>query len=248
MRRALVALVVVVGLWQAAILLMAPPAYILPAPLAVLRALIDEHAVLLDHAATTGLELALGIALGLAGGGSIGLAIAASARARTILLPMLVASQAVPIFALAPILVLWLGYGITSKVVAAALIIGFPVAASLIDGLGRTEPGWSDLLRVMGAHPIRAFWFVRLPAALPSLGTGLRLAAATAPIGVVIGEWVGASSGLGFLMLQANARLRVDLMYAALLVLAGLAIALYLAADRLARLLAPWASPPSNGS
>jgi putative hydroxymethylpyrimidine transport system permease protein len=149
--------------------------------------------------------------------------------------PALVFSQAVPVFALAPILMLWLGYGLWSKVAVAVLIIYFPVASTFLDGLLRTPQGYLDLAHCMGATPRRTMWRVRIPAALPALASGLRLAAVYAPIGAVIGEWVGASRGLGYLMLFANGRARIDLMFAALLVLAVLTILLHAAVDAAAR-------------
>ena len=149
------------------------------------------------------------------------------------LLPILVLGQTIPVFALAPLLVLWFGYGLASKVVMAILIIYFPVTAALFDGLRRTEPGWLDLARTMGATRWRTLYHLRLPAALPAFGSGLRIATAVAPIGAVVGEWVGSSAGLGYLMLHANARLQIDLMFAALIVLMAIALALYVAVDRL---------------
>ena len=130
-------------------------------------------------------------------------------------MPLLVVSQALPVFALAPLLVLWLGYGMASKVAMAVLIIFFPVTAAFLDGLRRTEPGWLELARTMDARPLAILAQIRVPAALPALASGLRVAAAVAPIGAVIGEWVGSSAGLGYLMLHANARMQVDLMFAA---------------------------------
>src|SRR5690606_30394795 len=147
------------------------------------------------------------------------------------LMPMLVVSQALPVFALAPLLVLWLGYGLTSKVAMAVLIIYFPVTAAFLDGLRRTEPGWLELARTMDASPAAILRHIRIPAALPALASGLRVAAAVAPIGAIVGEWVGSSAGLGYLMLHANARMQVDLMFAALLVLAVMALLLWFAAD-----------------
>ena len=139
-------------------------------------------------------------------------------------MPLLVVSQALPVFALAPLLVLWLGYGMASKVAMAVLIIYFPVTAAFFDGLRRTEPGWLELARTMNATRWASCGTSGCPAALPALASGLRVAAAVAPIGAVVGEWVGSSAGLGYLMLHANARMQVDLMFAALLVLAGMAL------------------------
>jgi putative hydroxymethylpyrimidine transport system permease protein len=145
---------------------------------------------------------------------------------------VLVASQALPVFALAPLLTLWLGYGLASKVAMATLIIYFPVTAAFYDGLRRVDPGWLDMARVMGAGPGAVLRLVRLPAALPAFGSGLRVATAVAPIGAVVGEWVGSSAGLGYLMLHANGRMQTDLMFAALLVLAVMAVGLYALVDR----------------
>jgi len=161
---------------------------------------------------------------------------------------VLVVSQAIPVFAIAPLLVLWLGYGLGSKIAMATLIIYFPVTAAFFDGLRRTEPGWLDLAQVMGGTRWSVLWRVRVPAALPALASGLRVAAAVAPIGAIVGEWVGASAGLGYLMLHANARMQVDVMFAALFVLALLAVTLYALIDGVLRRLLPWQpdAPPSE--
>ena len=156
------------------------------------------------------------------------------------LLPVLIVSQAIPVFALAPILMLWFGYGMASKVVMAALIIFFPVTSACYDGLRRTPNEWIELANTMEASKLQMLWQIRLPAAMPSLASGLRVAAATAPIGAVIGEWVGSSRGLGYLMLHANARMQVDTVFAALIVLACLSLFLYFGVDYLLRRLIYW--------
>jgi putative hydroxymethylpyrimidine transport system permease protein len=157
------------------------------------------------------------------------------------LMPLLLLSQAIPVFALAPLLVLWFGFGMASKVVMAVLVIFFPVTAAFSDGLRRTDRGWLDLARTMDASPLAILRHVRLPAALPAFGSGLRVATAIAPIGAVVGEWVGASSGLGYVMLNANARIETDLMFAALFVLAMMAMVLWLIVDRGLRRALHWA-------
>ena len=230
------------GLWQGLVWLTAVPPYILPGPPAVALALWARAPLLLDHAAVTLAEIVLGILIGTGIGTLSAVALAASRRARRWLLPLLIVSQALPVFALAPLLVLWLGYGMASKVAMAVLIIYFPVTAAFYDGLKRADPGWLDLAEVMGASKAAALWQIRVPAALPALASGLRVAAGVAPIGAVVGEWVGASKGLGYLMLHANARMQVDLMFAALLTLCALALALWFALDALLRRLTPWQS------
>ena len=239
--------VLTVGLaWQGLVMLTGVAPFILPGPLAVIGALSGSFGLLLTHAGTTLAEILLGLALGTVLGAISALVLAHFRPARRWLLPLLVASQAVPVFALAPVLVLWLGFGMASKVAMAVLIIFFPVTAAFYDGLIRTDTGWLQLARFMGASPWRTLLHLRVPAALPACASGLRVATAVAPIGAVVGEWVGASAGLGYLMLHANARMQVDLMFAALLVLAVMALALYFAVDRLLRLATPWQSESAN--
>ena len=241
--RAAALLVGLIAAWQALVSAAALPPWILPGPGRVATALVDRAGFLALHAGVTLAEIVLGLALGAALGAAVALALAASRALRGWLLPLVVASQAVPVFALAPLLVLWLGYGLASKVAMAALIVFFPVAAAGWDGLARTPPEFVKLARVTGLSPVAILWRVRLPAALPAFAAGLRIAAAIAPIGAVIGEWVGASAGLGFVMTQANARMQIDLMFAALIVLACMAVVLHAAVDRLLVRLLPWAPP-----
>ena len=238
--RPLAILAGLLAIWQAVQWASQAPAYLLPGPLAVGEVLLTRWPQLLDHAWVTFAEILLGLALGLMLGAASALAIASFRPMRRWLLPVLVVSQAIPVFALAPILVVWLGYGMASKVVMATLIIYFPVTSAFFDGLRRTEPGWLDLARTMGGTRARVLWHLRVPAALPALGSGLRVATAVAPIGAVVGEWVGSSAGLGYLMLQANARMQVDVMFAALFVLAVFAVGLYFTVDRLVRRAVPW--------
>ncbi len=240
--RGLATLTGVLLVWWMIVVIGELPPYILPDPLAVGVSLWRNAGSLLGHAGVTALEILVGMLLGTLLGSGTALALGYSRRARRWLLPMLIASQAIPVFAIAPLLVLWLGYGMGSKIAMTLLIIYFPVTANFYDGLRHVPPGWLDLARVMA--PKSGRWAVlrhiALPAALPALGSGLRVAAAVAPIGAVLGEWVGASAGLGYLMLHANSRMQVDLMFAALVVLATLAVGLYFAVDAALKRLLPW--------
>ena len=238
--RALVVLGGLVLVWQAVVVLTGAKPWMLPGPATVAQAWIANGGLILSHAALTAAEILMGLAAGAVLGSASALSMAYFRPARRWLMPVLVISQAVPVFALAPLLVLWLGYGIASKVVMATLIIYFPVTAAFHDGLRRTEPGWVDLARTMNATRWAILKHVRVPAALPALASGLRVAAAVAPIGAVVGEWVGSSAGLGFLMLHANARMQVDVMFAALLTLAVLAVALFFTMDAELRRALPW--------
>jgi putative hydroxymethylpyrimidine transport system permease protein len=228
-------------LWQGLVWATGVPPFLLPAPWSVAQTLLRSAPLLADHARITFVEILLGLAGGVLIGAGSALAMALLPPLQPWLLPLLVLGQTIPVFALAPLLVLWFGYGLASKVAMAILIIYFPVTAALFDGLRRTDPGWLDLARTMGATRLRVLFRLRLPAALPAFGSGLRIATAVAPIGAVVGEWVGSSAGLGYLMLHANARLQVDLMFAALIVLMAMALGLYLVVDRLLVRLMPWA-------
>lgn len=218
--------------WQTIVLLTHVPPYILPGPLNVAKAGLTHAGPLFDHAMTTLLEIVAGLLLGTLLGTLSALSMIASFSLKRWLLPVLVISQAIPVFALAPLLVLWFGYGMSSKIAMAVLIIFFPVTAAFYDGLRSTEPEWLELARVMNAKPLAIIRQIRIPSALPAFASGLRVATAVAPIGAVVGEWVGSSRGLGFYMLHANARMQIDIMFAALVVLGVLSLAIYFSVDR----------------
>lgn len=229
-----------IAIWQIIVWLTAAKPWMLPGPADVAVAWVAHSGMILKHAALTATEILLGLMVGTVLGCGSALTMAYFRPARRWLMPVLVVSQAIPVFALAPLLVLWLGYGVVSKVAMAMLIIFFPVTAAFHDGLRRTEPGWLDLARSMNASRWAMLRHVRIPAALPALASGLRVAAAVAPIGAVVGEWVGSSAGLGFLMLHANARMQVDVMFAALVTLAVLAVTLFYLVDYGLRRALPW--------
>ena len=231
------ALGAVIIVWQAIVSLTGLPGYILPAPMRVLNTLWNSRALISEHALVTLLEVVIGLAIGAGLGVITAIQLAMSPSARLFLRPILVFSQALPVFALAPILTLWLGYGLGSKIAMAVLIIFFPVTSAFFDGLMNTPRGYLDLAQTMGASTRHIMLKIRIPAALPSLASGMKLAAVYAPIGATIGEWVGSSQGLGYLMLLANGRVKTDLMFAAMLTLGVMSVTLYalisMALDRL---------------
>ena len=235
MTRALLIVLTLLLLWDLLIRLTTLPPFILPSPWQVAQALFNNAGLIGRHSLTTLGEVIPGLLVGSFLGMATALHLTYAPSTRAILRPVLVFSQAIPVFALAPLFTLWLGYGITSKIAIAVLIIYFPVTSAFLDGLLNTPQGYLDQAGVMGAGRLTILLRVRLPAALPSLGSGLRLAAVYAPIGAVIGEWVGASSGLGYLMLLANGRVKIDLMFASLIVLALLSVCLHTLVDRFAR-------------
>jgi len=227
-------------LWQLLVSLTGVPPYILPGPAPVARALVSHLPLLAGHLGTTLAEILLGLGLGTLLGVTAALAMIVSPLLKRWMLPVLVVSQAIPVFALAPILVLWMGYGLASKVGMAVLIIFFPVASSFYSGMRRTNPDLLELARIMDARPLKVLTAIVIPSALPAFASGLRVATAVAPIGAVVGEWVGSSRGLGFYMLHANARMQIDVMFAALTLLAVASLALYFLVDRLLDRLVYW--------
>lgn len=224
---------IIIGLWQGLVVLADLPAFILPSPMRVGQALWANAELIAGHAMVTLTEVLIGLGLGAVLGAATAIGLALSPLARLVVRPMMVLSQALPVFALAPVLTLWLGYGLGPKVIMALLIIYFPVTSAFFDGLMQTPRGMLDLGRVMQGRRWQIMRHIRIPAAIPGLASGLRLAAVYAPIGAIIGEWVGASQGLGYLMLLANGRAKIDLMFAALLVLAVMTLLLHLGVDRL---------------
>ena len=227
--------IILLCLWQLIDVLGNFPHYIFPSPQSVWYQLVSHSELLWQHTQTTLIEIGLGLLLGFLFGLSSALLLSFSPKTSSLLLPVLVISQAIPVFAIAPILVLWLGYGMPSKIVMAILIIYFPVTAACYDGLRNTPQAWLDLAKTFKPSPLRLLLKVRLPAALPAFASGFRIAVSVAPIGAVIGEWVGSSEGLGYLMIHANARMQVDLMFAALLILVAISLSLYFSIDWLLR-------------
>lgn len=227
-------------LWQGLVVTLEMPSYILPGPIEVVKSMIDNAALLWENTLVTLAEMLMGLVLGVLFGVLLALLLVYFAFLRPWLLPPLLITQAIPVFALAPILMLWFGYGLASKVVMTILVIFFPVATCCYDGLRHTHQGWLDMAQTMGGKRFAILRHIRWPAALPALASGLRVAVVVAPIGAVVGEWVGSSAGLGYMMIQANARLWVDQMFAALAVLAFCSVTLYYLTDRALRWLIPW--------
>lgn len=234
------------ALWQGLVILTDAPHFILPSPWRVARAAYESRVLIAENAWVTIVEVLLGLVLGTVLGAATAIQLTMSKTVERLLLPILVFTQAVPVFALAPLLTLWFGYGMGSKIVMAVLIIYFPVTSAFHDGLTRIDRGYRDLSASMGSGKYPFMRHIQIPNALPSLGTGLKLAAVYAPIGAVIGEWVGASKGLGYLMLLANGRAKIDLMFASLIVLACLTVILHMAVGRLSVRLTSYAQGTSH--
>jgi putative hydroxymethylpyrimidine transport system permease protein len=203
------------------------PDFILPSPTQILRVALGEAPRLLPHAAVTLTEILAGIGLALVVAIPLAVLMHAQPSFERALAPFLIASQAVPVFALAPLLVIWLGYGMASKVLMAGVIIFFPITVSLLEGFKSCDRDYRILFELMGASWSQAVRKLYWPWALPYFFAGLKVGVSVATIGAVIGEWVGAQQGLGYVMIQANARLKVDLVFAAILWLSLMGVGLW---------------------
>jgi putative hydroxymethylpyrimidine transport system permease protein len=243
MRRSLTVFVGLLLLWGL-VTLGDIPAFLLPSPSAVAQALWNDRAYLGYHSLITAAEIACGLLAGVLLGTVLALCMIYSPRLQRWLMPLVLTSQAIPVFALAPLLVLWFGFGMSAKVVMAVLVIFFPVTSAFFDGLRRVNNDYLDLARTLRASPWAQLRHVRLMAALPAFGSGLRMAAAVAPIGAIIGEWVGSAEGLGYVMLNANARMQTDVCFAALFILVLMTVLLWVTVDALLLRLIDWA--PEN--
>jgi len=229
-------------LWQGISLIGGIQLWLLPSPWQVLtegveawlRLGLPEHTLRTLQEAAFGFLLAVGAGLGLA------LAVDISPFLRRTIYPLLVVSQTIPIIAIAPILVLWFGYGILPKVLVVALVCFFPIVISTADGLRGTDPEWVALLRSMGANRWQVFTKVRLPNALPAFFSGLKVAVTYSVIGAVIGEWVGGSVGLAFFMRRSHNAFRYGREFAGIAVTSLLSIGLFLLVAGLERVALPW--------
>lgn len=233
-------LVALVLLWEGWVRVADTRPYILPAPSRIWDAFLQTRSTLPGHIRTTLTEALLGLAIGAFAGLVLAAALAVSPLVRRILYPILVLSQNVPMVVLAPLLIVWLGFGMAPKVVVVALITVFPVCLSTAEGLLGADRDMVDLVRSMGGRTWATLRFVRIPAAVPAFFGGLKIASAYAILGAVIGEWVGASSGLGIFITRAQTSFRVDRVFVAVIVVAVLSIALFAAVQALARLASPW--------
>ena len=227
-------------LWEAVVALFQLQPYILPAPGEVILALTSNLQLIAHQALPTIAETLLGLLFATLFGCLTALSMIYFRPLSLWLLPLVIISQALPTFAIAPLFVIWFGYGMLSKIATTMLMLFFPIASAFYDGLRQTDADWLDLARSMNASKWRTLWQIRLPGALPSLASGLRMAAAIAPIGAIVGEWVGSSQGLGYLILNANARMQIDFMFATLLVVIIFSLLLYYGLDYFLRVWIPW--------
>lgn len=227
-------------LWELAVRGLQVPKWIVPSPSAIWQAFWEMRTVLGGHVAQSMREVAIGIGIAVIAGVFVAAAINFSPWLRRTVYPLLVVSQTVPILALAPLLIIWFGFGIAPKVIVVTLFCFFPIAINTSDGLTSTEPELIDLFRSMGATWLQIWRRVRLPAALPYFFSGLKIAATYSVTGAIVGEWVGAKQGLGIYMLRSSAAFKTAQVFSAIAITSLLSIALFLTVFLLERALMPW--------
>lgn len=226
--------------WEGWVRAAETPRWLLPPPSAVARTLIVDRALLLHHAGVTLREVLLGFALALVAGLLLAAAIDASRIVERAVYPLVIASQTVPIPALAPLFLIWFGYGLLPKVLVTALVGFFPIAVNTVDGLRATDRDVLDLLRSLGAGRWTRLRLAKLPASLPFVFSGAKIAIAVCVIGAVFGEVSGSSAGLGYLLLRSKALALTDRVFASVALLAAMGIGLFALVALAERLLLPW--------
>jgi len=243
---------VIVLLWEAYVRLGSIDPITLPAPSRVAGALWDFRVAAVGHLWPTLGEALIGCALSVVLAIAVATALDRWEPVRRAVEPVLVASQTIPIVAIAPLFVIWFGFGFLPKVLIVVLVTFFPVTIALLDGFGRVDPESMALMRSLGATEGQTFRKLRWPAALPSFFTGLRISVVYAVIGAIFGEYVGATEGLGIWMKLSQNSFRTDLVFAAVFLTAVVSVALYLGVGVIERVVAPWAAraraQPGSGS
>jgi ABC-type nitrate/sulfonate/bicarbonate transport system permease component len=233
-------LIAAVAVWEIWVRIDDTPAWLLPSPSAIARGLVDDRALLARHGWVTLREVIAGFAAALVAGVLLAIAIDASPLTSRAVYPIVVASQAIPIVALAPLLLVWFGYGLAPKVIVTGLVAFFPIVVTTVDGLRGADREALDLISTMGGSRLARFRLVKAPSALPSLFSGARIGVAIAVIGAVFGEYVGANAGLGYLMNISSGRLLTVRVFACIVVLATMAVVLFGLVSLLERRLLPW--------
>lgn len=239
--RPLALLAVLVGIWELYVDLGGADQLILPAPHAVARSLYTDRGLLWSNFLVTAQEVLLGILVAAAMGLLLAIAIHFSTTLRRALYPLLIGSQAVPVPIIAPLLVLWLGFGIAPKLVVIALVSFFPIVVTTFAGLESVDPDLIKLMRTFDSSRTRTFRHVEFPSALPGVLTGTKIAVVVAVIGAVFAEWSGASSGLGYVFQQAEPQLLSARMWAVVVILCVFAVGLFGLLTVVERKAVPWA-------
>lgn len=229
-----------IGLWELAIRFYQVPNYVLPSPTAIVKALIENKDILWQHTQTTLFEALLGLLVAIIFAVFLALVMNRYQLIKKMIYPVLVVSQTVPIIALAPIFMIWMGFGILPKIVIVILVCFFPISVSVTEGLATVDKDLIDLLKAMKATPWQIFTKVELPATLPAFLSGLKIAATYSIMGAVIGEWMGAKNGLGIYLTRAMKTYQTDAMFADVLIIVVVSVGIFQFISLLGRKMMPW--------
>jgi NitT/TauT family transport system permease protein len=238
--RPILLIVALLVLWELVILAFRIPPYLVPTPMAVVKQLAEDWPKLLRESMFTTYATLGGFGLSIAFGIPMALLIAYSRTVESFVYPLLVFSQSVPKVAIAPLFVVWFGFGIIPKVIAAFLLAFFPIVVATVVGFKSVERDMLDLARSMKATRLQVFMRISLPQALPSIFGGLKVSVTLAVVGAVVGEFVGSNSGIGYVLQIANGNFDLPLMFAALTVLSLIGVLLFAAVDLVERMMIPW--------
>ena len=226
--------------WELWVQLADVPKWQLPAPSAIAKEMESSRTLLWDHTLVTLQEIAIGFLAALAAGLLLACGIAYSRVLERSVYPIVIASQTVPIIAIAPLLLIWVGYGLTPKIIIVALICFYPIAVNTVDGLKATDPDMVNLLRTLGASRWQIFTKLQIPTSLPFMFSGIKIGVSVSVIAAVIGEWVGASEGLGYLITYSQPLFLTARVFAAIIVLSVMGIGLFVLALISERIMMPW--------
>ena len=236
----LIILLVLVALWEIWIQLGDIPKWQLPAPSAIAKELVASWSLLLHHGYITLQEVLAGFLIALVSGLLLAAAIVRSKILERAILPILVSSQTIPIIAIAPLLLIWVGYGLASKIIVVALISFYPITVNTIDGLKAINSDMIAMMKSLGASRWQIFTKLQIPTSLPYMFSGIKVGISISVIGAVIGEWVGASGGLGYLITYSQPLFLTSRVFAAIFVLSVMGIGLFALAGWVERLMLPW--------
>jgi NitT/TauT family transport system permease protein len=233
-------LVAVVVLWATSVRFFAIPEYLLPSPEKVIAKIAEEWPLFLRHGAATLTVILSGFMVSVVVGFTLALAVVLNSTVERTVMPIVVGSQTIPKVAIAPLFVVWLGFGMEPKIAVTFLISFFPVVVSSVAGLKAVENDMLDLVRSMGAGSLKSILKVRIPTALPQVFSGLKIAITSAVVGAIVAEFVGSDTGLGYLLLTSTATLDGPLVWASLLILVAIGISLFVAMIQIERAVIPW--------
>ncbi len=245
---ALAIVVAVIAGWEAYVRVFDVQKWLLPAPSLIAATLVKDAGMLWGHTRVTLGEVLVGFGVAMVIGVCLASAIALSKTVERAIYPFLIASQTIPIIVIAPLLIIWVGYGLLPKVIVVALISFFPIVVNTVDGMKSVDPDMVSMMRTLGANRLQVFLKAQAPTALPYLFSGMKVAISVSVIGAVIGEWVGSSKGLGYLMVRSKPQFLTERVFAAIVILSAMGTALFVLVGVVEKLAMPWRKAKSVGS